>query len=105
MIKFTVLYPNHENASFDFEYYVSQHLPLTQNMIGNAVKKIEIEKGISGANGAPVPYIAIGHLYFESIDSFRGSFLPHLETFRNDISKFTNIQPLVQISEILEENV
>jgi len=42
----------------------------------------------------------VGHLYFESLESFREAFLPHLAKFREDIPNFTNVQPSVQISEV-----
>jgi len=100
MIKFSALYPNTENARFDFEYYRAKHLPLTLARLGSAVLRSELDRGIAGANGARVPYIAVGHLYFESLESFREAFLPHLAKFREDIPNFTNVQPSVQISEV-----
>ena len=102
MIKFTVLYPRVENAFFDFEYYLSHHLALTQRLLGSAMQKFEVEKGISGSEGTPAPYVAIGSLYFESLEKFKASFLVHLEELRNDMPKFTNIPPLIQIGEVLQ---
>jgi uncharacterized protein (TIGR02118 family) len=101
MIKFTALYPNQENVVFDFECYMAKHIPLTLALLGSSVQKSEVDKGISGSNGAPAPYIAMGHLYFESLDSFRRAFLPHLEEFRKDIANFSSVQPVVQISEVV----
>ena len=46
------------------------------------------------------PFIAIGHLIFDSVDSFQNSFGPHAEKIMADIPNYTNTQPQIQISEI-----
>ena len=101
MIKFTALYPNNDGAVFDFDYYKSKHLPLTLSLLGGSVLRSELDKGVSGANGAPALYIAAGHLYFESVDALRATFFPHLRRLREDIPNFTNVEPLIQVSEII----
>jgi len=101
MIKFSALYPNTEGVTFNFDYYSNSHVPMTKHMLGDSLKDIGIEKGLAGAAGNKAPYIAIGHLYFDSFEGFRSKFLPHIEAFRQDIPNFTNVQPVIQISEVL----
>jgi uncharacterized protein (TIGR02118 family) len=102
MIKVTVLYPNTAGATFDIAYYRDRHIPLVQKKCGAACKRVAIDKGLGGATpGAPPPYIAIGHLYFDSLESLQGSFGVHLAEFVADIPNFTNMQPSVQISEVI----
>lgn len=102
MIKFSALYPNEEGATFDFAYYRSKHLPMTLSLLGDSVLRSELDRGVSGAGGSSAPYIAAGHIYFKSVESFRQAFLPHLARFRNDMPNFTNVEPLIQVSEIAE---
>jgi len=45
-------------------------------------------------------YIAMGHLYFDSVAAFQTAFGPHAESMRRDIPNFTDIQPTIQISEV-----
>jgi uncharacterized protein (TIGR02118 family) len=42
----------------------------------------------------------MGHLYFETVDAFQTAFGPHTEAIMGDIPNYTNVQPVIQISEV-----
>ena len=42
----------------------------------------------------------MGHLYFDSVEAFQAAFGPHAETILADIPNYTNIQPVIQVSEV-----
>lgn len=101
MIKVSVLYPNSDSAKFDMDYYCNAHLSLVTNLLGDALKGGEVNAGIAGgAPGESAPYIAMGHLTFDSLEDFQGSFGPNAEQILGDLPNFTNVQPQIQISEI-----
>ena len=101
MIKVSVLYPNKTDGKFDMNYYVKQHMPMVQQKLGSACKSMAAEEGIGGgAPGAPATYVAMGHLYFESVDSFQTAFTPQAQAIMGDIPNYTNIEPIIQISEV-----
>lgn len=101
MIKVTVMYPNGDNARFDFEYYTGRHLPDAQKLLGDACRKIEVDQGLAGgAPGEPPTYIAISHLYFDSVEAFQAAFGPHAATIMADVPNFTNTAPALQISQL-----
>ncbi|MFA7281946.1 MAG: EthD family reductase [Sterolibacterium sp.] len=101
MIKVSVLYPNTEGKKFDMAYYCNTHLPFVQKTLGAACKRVAVEAGLSGAQpGSRAPYIAMGHLYFESVEAFQSSFVPHAKTFMENLPNYTDIEPTVQISEV-----
>jgi len=50
--------------------------------------------------GSPATYVAMGHLLFDSLESFQDSFGPHLDKILADILNHTDIQPTMQISEV-----
>ena len=78
MIKVSVLYPAGDNATFNMDYYCKRHMPLVQDRLGAACKRIAVEKGLSGAAPDTAPsYIAMGHLYFDSLAEFQTAFAPH----------------------------
>lgn len=52
-----------------------------------------------GAPEAPATYVAMGHLYFDSVEAFQTAFAPHAQAILGDIPNYTNTQPTVQISE------
>jgi uncharacterized protein (TIGR02118 family) len=50
--------------------------------------------------GSQPTYAAMGHLWFESTDSFQAAFGPHAATIMADIPNYSNVQPVIQISEV-----
>jgi uncharacterized protein (TIGR02118 family) len=101
MIKVGVFYPNEPDAKFDMKYYLERHCPMVSQKMGSALKKIEVEQGLSGgAPGAPITYRVICHLTFDSVEAFQAAFAPHAETIMADIPKYTSLQPVIQISEV-----
>jgi uncharacterized protein (TIGR02118 family) len=101
MIKVSVFYPNREGAKFDMGYYCNTHMPLVRRLLGSAVKGMAVEQGIGGmAPGSPAPYVAMGHLLFDSLESFQVAFAPHALAITSDIPNYTDIQPNIQISEV-----
>ena len=101
MIKVSVFYPNEEGKKFDMEYYCNNHMPMVQEKLGTALKGEAVEQGLSGAEpGSGPTYIAIGNLYFDTVEAFQSAFGPHAESINSDLPNYTNIQPMVQISEV-----
>ena len=101
MIKVTVFYPNGPGKTFDMNYYLSSHMPMVKQLIGAAVKGIAVDEGLGGGEpGAPPPYLAIGHLFFESIDAFQLAFATHGGPIVADVPNYTNSQPVIQVNEV-----
>jgi uncharacterized protein (TIGR02118 family) len=101
MISVSVLYPNAANTKFDMNYYLANHIPMVKQKLGSACKNVAVEEGIAGgAPGAAATYVAIAHLAFDSIDAFQAAFGPHAAAIMGDIPNYTNVQPVVQISEV-----
>ena len=101
MIKVSVMYPNSSDADFDIEYYCNTHFPMVGELLGVSLKGGNVDFGLAGgAPGEMAPFIATGHMVFDSIDSFQNAFGPQAEKIMADIPNFTNTQPQIQISEI-----
>ena len=101
MIKVSVLYPNDEGTRFDIDYYCNRHIPLVQGLVGEALKGVQVEHGLAGDEpGSPPTYHAMGHLLFESVESFQAAFGPHAEKILADIPNYTDAPPVLQISEV-----
>ena len=103
MIKVTVLYPNEADKKFDHGYWASTHLGLVQELLGPmGLVNGEMEKGISSTDpNEPAPFIAVGHLYFNTADEVHAAFATHAGAIMGDIANFTDIKPQFQISETL----
>ena len=101
MIKVSVLYPNQEGCIFDMAYYCNTHIPMVRRLLSSAIKGVAVEQGIGGtAPNSPAPYIAMGHLLFDSIEQFQEAFEAHAQALLADIPNYTNAQPVIQISEV-----
>jgi len=101
MIKVSVFYPNEDGKRFDMDYYVNKHIPLVRDRLGAACKNAAVEAGLGGAMpGSPATYVAMGHLWFDSVESFQQSFAPHAQEIMGDIPNYTDLQPVIQVSEV-----
>ena len=102
MIKVSVMYPNVEGKHFNMDYYISSHLTLAKQLLGSALKGATVEKGLGSAKpGGVAPFIAIGNMYFDSIEDFEKAFNPNAGKIIEDMHNFTTIQPDIQISEVI----
>jgi uncharacterized protein (TIGR02118 family) len=102
MIKVCVLYPAGENKNFDMEYYYNTHVPLVSKTLGEALKLANYDKGLGGGMpGSPAPFIAMANLFFNSMEEFGQAFAAGGTTLMSDLPNFTNIEPVVQISEVM----
>jgi uncharacterized protein (TIGR02118 family) len=101
MIKVSVFYADREGAKFDMDYYCRSHIPMVRQKLGAACKNAAVEQGIGGATPGSRPgFIAMGHLYFDSVEAFQTAFGPHSQAIMADIPNYTDIQPTIQISDV-----
>ena len=101
MIKVSVLYPNASDARFDMTYYLDRHMPMVRDLMGGALKGMNVDHGLAGEQpGVPAPFVAAAHLLFDSVEEFQAAFTPHADAILSDIPNYTNTQPTVQISQI-----
>ena len=102
MIKVSVMYPNQQGARFDHTYYRDKHMPLIQARMGAHCKSYTVDKGVAGREpGAPPTYVAMCHIFCNSVADFQAGFGPHVPTIMADVPRYTDLSPLVQISEVM----
>jgi uncharacterized protein (TIGR02118 family) len=102
MIKVSVMYPNGPEARFDEAYYRDKHMPMVKKLMGDYCKYYTVDRAIAADLPVPnTPYIAMGHLFCDSVDAFQAGFGPHSKEIMADIPNYTNQTPVIQISEVL----
>jgi len=102
MIKVSVLYPYTDGCRFDVAYYCNRHMPMVKERLGDACQGIAVDHGISGEAAGSAPYfIAMAHLFFDTVEAFQSAFGPHGPEIMNDIPNYTDVAPVIQISEVL----
>jgi uncharacterized protein (TIGR02118 family) len=95
MIRVTVTYPSAEGSTFDHDYYQNTHVPLCRTS-WPAVTSAQIDKGING------PSVAAVHFTFDSMEAFQASMGSEATAaVMADVANYTNIAPVMQISEIV----
>jgi uncharacterized protein (TIGR02118 family) len=100
MIRVSALYP--PSGKFDHDYYANKHMKMIKALMGEALIKFEVDKGVAGGEpGSTPPYVAVGHLYFNSLREFAQAFAAHAGEIMDDVPNFTDAPLEVQVSEII----
>lgn len=103
MFNISSIYPKQEGAWFDFEYYLNTHMPRSIELLSEAkgFVKVYVEKGVDvEAFNITSQYEVVCNYYFESVEDFTNAFMPHAHELQGDIANYTNIEPIIQITEI-----
>jgi uncharacterized protein (TIGR02118 family) len=106
MIKVSVMYPTTAGGRFDHDYYRDNHMPLLKSLMGDSCLYYSVDKGLAGGAGAPgeLPtYVGRCDIFCDSVESFQAGFGPHAKTIMADIPNYTDINPVMQISEVVVE--
>ncbi len=94
----TVMYPNRDDVKFDIDYYMTKHIPMVSRLL-NA--PIEVCKGLPSSTGMPSQYLYAARIRVNSLDEHQAAMAKHGAQIMGDIPNYSNVQPSVQIEEIL----
>ena len=97
----TVLYPNNKGAKFDFDYYTKNHIPMALKLIGKGIAKTEVRKGLSSQDGSPPKYICVASIWIGDPAEYQARFAQHAPEILADIRNYTNVEPVIQLDEVL----
>jgi len=101
MVKVSIFYPSKPGARFDVDYYMATHIPLVLGLLGSAVKSVSVEIGVLGGTPDQLPpFTAICGFTCETVQAFTDAFLPNADVLQSDIPRYTDISPVIQVSEI-----
>jgi uncharacterized protein (TIGR02118 family) len=104
MIKISILYPNAQGARFDFQYYTQTHMPMSIKLLSThpGFKGVSVEQGVGGAApGVDAAYVAMCHFSFDTVEDFMAAFMPHAAMLQGDMPNYTDIQPVIQVNQVL----
>lgn len=104
MIKVSVMYPYTEGARFDHTYYRDRHMPMVKARLGNACAYYTVEKGLAGrAPGSPPAFVAMCAFICNSVEGYQAAMQQYGAEILGDIANYTDIAPVVQVSEVVVE--
>jgi uncharacterized protein (TIGR02118 family) len=98
----TVLYPNKEGSTFDFQLWADKLMPEYAEILGDNCVKYEIRKVVATPN-APTPnFICSANFWIKSPEKFGASMAdPRMRELMKQISSFTDIQPIRQFEQVV----
>jgi uncharacterized protein (TIGR02118 family) len=102
MNRISILYPS--NGRFDLAYYIEKHMPMAIELLSAhpGFKGVSVERGLAGAvPGSDPAYIAMCHFLFDSVEDFMAAFIPNAAVLQGDIPNYTDVKPVIQVSEVL----
>ena len=103
LIKVSILYPYAEGKTFNMDYYETKHMPMVAAFLGSNLVKYTIEKGLaSGIPNQPLPFMAIGTFYVKNLADYQAAIGPHRDAIRADFPNYTNITPVILMSEVVK---
>ena len=95
VMSLNVIYPNHEGARFDVDYYRNTHIPQAMKVI--KADKVVLIEGLPSKD-APPPFAMICHFEFSTAEALVASgTAPGIEEVRADVAKFTDIKPVIMV--------
>jgi len=102
MVVLSLFYPNQSSGQFDEDYYVNRHVPLVRERWGPmGLTDIRLLRGIGTPDGALAPYRVVALVTFDSAEALSQALDSHRDEIFASIPRYTDIEPVIQISEAL----
>jgi uncharacterized protein (TIGR02118 family) len=101
MIRISVMYLNEPGKNFDWDYYLNKHLPMVHRLLDPiGLVRIEIDKATDSSS----PFIAVGHMIFNSMEDCQNSFFNPTcgNQIAADVANYTDVSAQIQISEMIK---
>jgi len=99
----SVIYPRGTGTRFDYDYYERSHLPFVAERWSEAgLTGAEALRGIAAPGGGDPPFYAIALIRFASLDALQAAMGgPHAGEIMGDIANFTDVDPVVQVNDLI----
>jgi len=97
------MYPNTPDTKFDFEYYTKQHIPLARKLWADKLLNVQVVKKafLSVSDKKESEYLVIATFEVTSMEDLQDLIKNHSEILSNDFPNYTNVKPIIQISEVI----
>lgn len=101
-ITVSVMYPNTPGSRFDMDYYLGTHFDLVGQRWGHKLLSARAVKGLATPDPeTPAPYQVMALLELETVEDLQTLIAEHGAEVMGDIPNFTDVTPIIQISENL----
>ena len=97
----SIAYPKKVGGTFDFDYYAKKHIPMVALFLGANAVRGEVRKGVASPDGSAASFVCMANIWIKSVDEFQATLAKHGKEIMGDIPNFTNIQPILQVDEVV----
>lgn len=104
MIRITIAYPKLEGRVFDHDYLLHRHLPRLFDLVGEALVRATVERGVDAAPWPTAEHEMVCVLECESLAAFEAAFFPYVEDLQDDMECCGGV-PTIQVSEVVLERI
>lgn len=102
LAKVTGIYRWSEGAHFDHDYYGSTHAKLTTDLLGPlGLRRFESDRTVGASGARPGAVVAISNAYFATLGEAQAALAKVGAALAADLPNYTNIRPVLHISEVL----
>lgn len=95
-----VIYPITDETSFDLDYYLSTHMPLVGEHMGEHIQSTLVTKGLAGGPDTPPGIYAVATIVFADKAAMDAG-LAKSGPVVGDVPNFYNAAPTVLIGEVV----
>lgn len=97
----SIAYPKKDDGTFDFDYYMKKHIPMVGGYLGTNVDRAEVRKGVASPDGSAASFVCMANIWIKSVEELQATLSEHGGEIMGDIHNFTNIQPIIQVDEVV----
>jgi uncharacterized protein (TIGR02118 family) len=101
MIRVIGLYRWEDGARFDHEYYRSEHMRLTREVLtSHGLIRLESDRYLSPKAPVPGQIIAATNAYFPTLETAQSAMAAAAKALTEDVPKYTNLKPQLHLAEV-----
>jgi uncharacterized protein (TIGR02118 family) len=97
----TVAYPRKDDGRFDFDYYTGKHIPMVMSRLGATGVRAEVRRGVGSPDGSAPSFVCTASVWITSVEGLNATLAQHGQEIMGDIPNYTNLQPIIQVDEVL----
>jgi uncharacterized protein (TIGR02118 family) len=98
----TVLYPNKEDSTYDFEHYATTLAPMYAEFLGANCARYEVRKGLMTPGAQRVAFAIIASYWIRSDREYQASLSdPRFPEIMTKFAAFSDVEPIRQLDEVV----
>jgi len=77
---------------------------MVSGLLGANVDRFEVRKGVASPDGSTASFVCMANIWIKLFYEFQVTLAKHGKEIMGDIPNFTNIQPILQVDQVVVGN-